>query len=100
MPANFRETRLGATPIREMGLVIQGTKLEPVLVEFQRELDRAGIRKLKPHCYLSTEWGVNFGTIGIGIPFYLAREDLVALHAERTGHLEGIGPVELLRYLR
>jgi hypothetical protein len=100
MAANFRETHLGATPIRDLGLVIRGTKLEPVLEEFQRELDRAGIRKLKPHCYLSTEWGVNFGTVGIGIPFYLARDDLLALHAERTGHLEGVGRAELLRYLR
>ena len=65
-----------------------------------KELQHAGIRKLKPHFYLSDEWGVNFGTIAIAIPFYLARSDLTALHAERTGLVEGVGRTELLRYLR
>ena len=55
---------------------------------------------MKPHFYLSTEWGVPFDTISIGIPFYLARQDLTAVHAERVGHLEGAGRVDLLRYLR
>jgi hypothetical protein len=74
--------------------------LEPVLAQFQQELQEAGIVRLRPHFYLSTEWGVPFGTISIAIPFYLARPDLTAVHAERIGHLEGVGPGELLRYLR
>ncbi len=41
-----------------------------------------------------------FGTVAIAIPFYLARPDLVDLHAERTGHVEGLGRRDLLRYLR
>jgi len=32
---------------------------------------------------------VNFGTIAIGIPFYLARPELTAIHAERIGYVEG-----------
>lgn len=96
----FQEGNLWATPVRDLGLSLQGTRLEPVVQEFHQELEQIGIRKLKPHCYLSTEWGVNFGTIGIGMPFYLAREDLIQFHAERTGHLEGVSRRELLRYLR
>jgi hypothetical protein len=96
----FPETKLGATPIRDLGLTIAGTPLDPVLAEFERELDDAGIRQVRPHFYLSTEWGVNFGTITIGIPFYLARPDLATLHAERVGHLEGTTRADLLRYLR
>ena len=34
------------------------------------------------------------------IPFYLARPDLTALHAERIGHVEGVGRADILRYLR
>jgi hypothetical protein len=77
-----------------------GTPLEAVIEEFKAELERAGIHKLKPDFYLSNEWGVGFGTIGIAIPFYLARPDLQAIHAEAAGYLEGVGRLDLLRYLR
>jgi hypothetical protein len=87
-------------PIRELGLTIAGSALEPILVEFQDELRRAGIRKVRPKFYLSTEWGVVEETIAIAIPFYLARPDLTALHAERVGHIEGAGAADILRYLR
>jgi hypothetical protein len=97
--ATFQETHLSATPIRALNLRIEGTPLEPVLAEFTDEVRRAGIR-LRPRFYLSTEWGVPFDTIAIAIPFYLARTDLTRLHAERIGHLEGVGRPELLRYLR
>ncbi len=86
-------------PIREMGVQIAGTPLEPVLKEFEAELDRVGIRRLKPRFYLSDEWGVPFGTTAIAMPFYLARADLLGLHAELTGFVEGAGRADLLRYL-
>ena len=41
-----------------------------------------------------------FETVAIAIPFYLARPDLTALHAERTGHVEGFDRADILRYLR
>jgi hypothetical protein len=90
---------LTRTPIKDLGLKIEGTPLEPVLKEFLGELERAGI-SLRPRFYLSTEWGVPFGTIAVAIPFYLARPDLKDLHAERVGHIEGIGKADILRYLR
>src|SRR5947209_10377565 len=88
-PSGFREANLGSTPIRDLKLTIEGTRLEPVVAEFMRELDAAGIHKLRPRFYLSTEWGVAFNTVAIGIPFYLARPDLTAIHVERHGHIEG-----------
>jgi hypothetical protein len=100
------EPELGTTPsrwsvpIRDLGLAIEGSPLEQVLAEFARELDAAGIRRVLPRFYLSTEWGVPEGTVAIAIPFYLARPDLTLLHAERAGHLEGVGRADLLRYLR
>ena len=98
--STFQEASLGSTAIRDLGLKIAGTRLEPILQEFEAELQRAGIRRLRPHFYLSTEWGVPFGTVAIAIPFYLARPDLTALHAERIGHVEGFNRADLLRYLR
>jgi len=96
----FQESPPGDRPIRDLGLRIEGTELEPVIAEFERELETAGLRRVRPRFYLSTEWGVPFGTVAIAIPFYLARPDLAALHAERTGLVEGHGRRDLLRYLR
>jgi hypothetical protein len=98
--ASFREASLWSTPIRDLGLRIEGTPLEPVLDEFRAELDRQGLGELRPRFYLSMEWGVPEDTIAIAIPFYLARPELTEHHAERTGHVEGQSPADLLRYLR
>jgi hypothetical protein len=99
-PTRFQESNLWSTPIRDLGLTIEGTRLEPILAEFEGELYRAGITRLRPRFYLSTEWGVPFETIAIAIPFYLARPDLTALHAEQVGHVEGFDRADILRYLR
>jgi hypothetical protein len=95
----FRESNLFGAPIRDLGLTIAGTRLEPVIDEFRAELAAKGIRVV-PRFHLSTEWGVPFGTVVIGIPFYLAHPDLTALHGERVGHIEGFNRADILRYLR
>jgi hypothetical protein len=99
-PARFHESNLWSTPIRDLGLTLEGTRLEPILGEFMEELRQAGVTRVRPRFYLSTEWGVPFETIAIAIPFYLARPDLTALHAERVGHVEGFDRADILRYLR
>jgi hypothetical protein len=99
-PVRFHETTLWATPIRDLGLTIAGTRLEPILDEFRTELEAVGLTRVRPRVYLSTEWGVPFETVAIAIPFYLARPDLTALHAERVGHVEGFDRADILRYLR
>jgi hypothetical protein len=99
-PVRFHESNLWSTPIRDLGLTIAGTRLEPILDEFAGELRGAGLTRVRPRFYLSTEWGVPFGTVAIAIPFYLARPDLTALHAERVGHVEGFDRADVLRYLR
>lgn len=91
---------LDAVPIRDLGLRIGGTPLEGIIADFLQELEHVGIRRLRPHFYLSTEWGVPFDTISIAIPFYLARTDLTALHEDRHGHVEGADRADILRYLR
>jgi hypothetical protein len=96
----FQEANLSSRAIRDLGLTIEGTPLASVIEEFERELKTVGIRRVRPRFYLSTEWGVPFGTVAIAIPFYLASPQLTALHAERTGHVEGAGRRDLLRYLR
>jgi hypothetical protein len=95
----FHESHVAGRPIRELGLAIAGTQLEPVVEEFLGEVERLGL-PVRPRPYLSTEWGVPFGTVAIAIPFYLARPELTALHAERTGFVEGTSRRDILRYLR
>jgi len=99
-PPKFHETNLWSTPIRDLGLTIAGTRLEPVVAEFERELTAAGIRRLRPRYYLSTEWGVPFETVAIAIPFYLASPELTAMHADQVGVVEGFDREDILRYLR
>jgi hypothetical protein len=96
----FREAAWFRTPIRELALQIAGTRLEPLIRQFERELKAAGITALAPRFHLSTEWGVPFGSITIGIPFYLAKPELTSLHEEEVGHIEGAGEQDILRYLR
>lgn len=93
-PNNYRRTKLC-----DLGLTIEGTPLQPITEEFLQELRDCGI-ELRPHLYLTTEWGVPFPSISIGIPFYLAHPELTALHGEQVGHFEGVGRANLLRYLR
>jgi hypothetical protein len=102
MPAlsTFHEVNLSGAPIKSLGLTITGTSLEPILAQFASELQKAGLPRLRPRFYLSTEWGVPFGTVAIAIPFYLASPELTRVHAERVGHIEGNGPADILRYLR
>jgi len=95
----FRESNLFGAPIRDLGLKIAGTRLEPVIDEFRAELAQCGLRVV-PRFHLSTEWGVPFGTVVIGIPFYLAHPDLTELHGEQVGHIEGFNRTDILRYLR
>ena len=99
-PVRFHESNLWSTPIRDLDLTIAGTRLEPILAEFAAELRAAGLTRVRPRFYLSTEWGVPFETVAIAIPFYLARPDLTALHVERVGHVEGFDRADILRYLR
>ncbi|HEV8241419.1 MAG TPA: hypothetical protein VGS57_18800 [Thermoanaerobaculia bacterium] len=97
--ATFRETHDVSTPIRDLGLTIEGTPLAPVVADFLAEVDKLGLA-VRPRPYLSTEWGVPFGTVAIAMPFYLASPELTALHEERTAFVEGTDRADVLRYLR
>ena len=98
--SSFRESNLYGSPIRDLELAIEDTRLAPVIAEFRAELATLGIAKVSPSFYLSTEWGVPFGTVAVAIPFYLARPELTELHGEEVGHIEGFNHADILRYLR
>jgi hypothetical protein len=69
-------------PIRELGLKLEGSPLEPLVARLYRELDHKGLKKFRPAVYLTDEWGCPSGEPVIGIPFYLADPRLSRLEKE------------------
>ncbi|MGH9369265.1 MAG: putative zinc-binding metallopeptidase [Thermoanaerobaculia bacterium] len=84
-------------PIKELGLKLEGSHLERYVQRLYRELERKGLRKFRPLCYLTDEWGCPSGEPVIGIPFYLADPKLARLEKEMND-LED--EREILMYLR
>lgn len=83
----------------ELGLKLEGTRLEKIVEGLYEELETAKIR-LKPKVYLSDEWGCPEGLPIIGIPFYLADEKLSRIEDEIMEGIEAESDEEILRYLR
>src|SRR5215467_11178630 len=75
-------------PIKELGLKLEGSPLEKCVQQLYRELERKGLKKFRPLCYLSDEWGCPSGEPVIGIPFYLADPKLARLE-KAMNDLEG-----------
>ncbi|HEY6969995.1 MAG TPA: putative zinc-binding metallopeptidase [Candidatus Angelobacter sp.] len=69
-------------PIRELGLKLEGSPLDRLVQQLYRELERKGLKKFRPGCYLTDEWGCPSGEPVIGIPFYLADRRLARLEQE------------------
>jgi hypothetical protein len=84
-------------PIKELGLKLEGSPLERFVQKLYRELDAKGLKKFRPLCYLSDEWGCPSGEPVIGIPFYLANPQLARLEKDMND-LEDAR--EILMYLR
>lgn len=83
----------------ELGLKLEGTRMEELVNELYQELDAAGIL-LKPRVYLTDEWGCPEGVPIIGVPFYLADEKLARIQNEILEGIEGQSDEEFLMYLR
>jgi hypothetical protein len=96
----FHESAIRGRPIRDLGLRVEGTWLEGVVAKVLEELRAAGVKRLRPRFYLSTEWGVATGSVAVAIPFYLADRRLTELHAQRAGLVEGSDEADILKYMR
>ena len=84
-------------PIRDLGLRLDGSPLERFVQQLYLELDRKGLRRFRPVCYLTDEWGCPSGEPVIGIPFYLANPQLARLEKEMND-LEDAR--EIMMYMR
>jgi Putative zinc-binding metallo-peptidase len=84
-------------PIKDLGLKLEGSPIERLVQQLYRELDKKGLKKFRPLCYLTDEWGCPSGEPVIGIPFYLADPKLAGLEKEMND-LEDRD--EIMMYLR
>ncbi len=91
------EEELLKRPIKDLGLRIEGSSVERYVHQLCRELDRKGLRRFRPRCYLTDEWGCPDQEPVIGIPFYLADPKLTALE-KAMNDLED--EREIMMYLR
>ena len=74
--------------ICDLGLKIEGTPIEPRIQQLYDELEERGLR-LRPRCWLSSEWFSPHEAPGIAIPFYLAHPRLRRLEAQQMKEVEG-----------
>lgn len=98
-PWSEERERLLAARVDELGLKIEGTRIEPLVDQLYDELARAGI-DLKPKVFLSDEWGCPEGVPAIGVPFYLVDERLSRLEKEVMETIEAESDSEIVAYLR
>ncbi|MBL8924177.1 MAG: putative zinc-binding metallopeptidase [Myxococcaceae bacterium] len=83
--------------IKDLELHLKGTRLERFIDKLYEELEAKGI-SLRPHCYLSDQWGCPSGVPVIGIPFYLADPKLTQIEDHLGGGAED--EREIMMYLR
>jgi hypothetical protein len=83
--------------ISDLGLRLQGTRVQQLVDQLYAELRARGLVFLPP-VYLTNEWGCPSGTPVIGVPFYLADRDLMRLEEEVAAAVET--EEESMRYLR
>jgi len=85
--------------LRDLGLRIEGTPLEPLIGRLGAELGRRGLC-FRPHVWLSSEWFSPDGIPGIAIPFFLAHPRLARLEARQMLEVEGGSAHACMRLLR
>jgi hypothetical protein len=83
--------------IRELGLRLEGSPVEPYVRQLYRELERRGLHKFRPVCYLTDEWGCPDMQPILGIPFYLADPNLGKLERAVDDLEDGR---EIMRFMR
>lgn len=96
--AGWTDERLLALPMRELGVTIEGTKIEPLIGRLDTELRNRGLTT--PRYWLSDEWFTPDGVPGIAIPFYLAHPRLEKLELAQMLEVEGGDETSCLRILR
>lgn len=96
---NLTDEELLRVPLRELGLKVAGTAMEPLLQKLHKDLERRWL-KVRPRVWVSTEWFCPDGFDGFAIPFYLFHPRLAGLYRKHGGTPEGCRKDNFLKILR
>jgi hypothetical protein len=97
---SLRDEELLKVRIRDLGVKIEGSELEPRIAKLYAELEARGLR-VRPVCYLGDEWFSPAGVPAIALPFYLSHPRLEILELHQMMEVEGGTPEwceQLLRH--
>jgi hypothetical protein len=83
----------------DLGVKIQGSELEPQLMDLYLQLQHRGVQVFPP-CYLGDEWFSPTGVPAIAIPFYLAHPRLKELEMAEMLEVAGGDPESCQMLLR
>ncbi|MHC5011034.1 MAG: putative zinc-binding metallopeptidase, partial [Planctomycetota bacterium] len=97
--AELPDEKLLDVRIKDLGVAIEGTALEPRIERLLAELAARELR-LRPHFWLSTEWFSPDGVPGIAVPFFLAHPRLERLERKQMLEVEGGSERECMAILR
>ena len=98
--ASWPDDRLLDLKISDLKVTIEGSALEPRIVQLQSELAARGLTSFEPHFWLSAEWFSPDGVPGVAIPFYLAHPRLEKLERTQMLEVEGGTPAWCMKILR
>ena len=85
--------------VRDLGLQISTSRLEPFIAQLYEELDAQGLT-FRPPCYLADEWFCPDKVPMIAFPFCLAHARLMQLEKKIMFEVEGDSPENCMRLLR
>jgi len=91
--------RLMQLRLRDLGVTIEGTWVEPCVHELYAELDAREIR-LHPHIWISDEWFSPAQVPGFAVPFYLCHPRLMKLERQQLLEAEGGTHAECMQIMR
>ncbi len=96
---NLPDEEIMQLRVRDLGVRITGSWLEPLIDRLYAELDARGI-KFRPPCYLADEWLCPDKTPTIGIPFCLADPRLKHIEQKMMLEVEGGTEQSCMKLLR
>lgn len=85
--------------VKDLGLRIKASAVEPMIEQLYTELEAEGI-SFRPQCYFSDEWLCPDKIPMIGIPFFLAYPNLTKIEQKMMLDVEGGDEKEFMKLLR
>ncbi|MFM2295030.1 MAG: hypothetical protein RLZZ350_1443 [Verrucomicrobiota bacterium] len=96
---SFSDDELLEKKISQLGLQLDGTKLQPLIQQLYDELAQKGLA-FQPPCHIGDEWFVPVGIPAIFIPFFLTHDRLRELERTIILEVEGETPEWFMKLIR